>query len=221
MRGWIFVGLITGVIFGGAAAMVAWIFAMPLDITLRVVAIAVPLGVALEWVTVRGRGVDVPVAFLVIGGLGVLLFLQVRELDHTTPRFVREPAEPASTDATTAGGGSGGAARPPGPAGGGARVIEPGRAESETDGRAPSRDADAPATLSIRNPTDQAVRIWIIDSSGRSRLGRLRPGNTREVRVRAREPSVVIEVRGSGGGYTMPVGVAPGATLSVDLVPPG
>lgn len=220
MRGWIFVGLITGVIFGGAAAMVAWIFAMPLDITLRVVAIAVPLGVALEWVTVRGRGVDVPVAFLVIGGLAVLLFLQVRELDHTTPRFVRQPAEPASTDATTAGGGSGGAARPPGPAGGGARVIEPGRAESETDGGAPSGDVDLPVTLSIRNPTDQALRIWIIDSSGRSRLGRLSSGHTREVRVRAREPSVAIEVRGSGGGYTMPVGVAPGATLSVDLVPP-
>jgi hypothetical protein len=223
MRGWIFVGLITGVIFGGAAAMVAWIFAMPMNVTFRVVGLAIPLGIALEWVTVRGKGVGFPVAFLVIGGLAFLLYLQVREVS-SGPRFVRGPATPEASATAPAGGGGGGGRTGTGTgtaSGGGARVVEPGRAEADGGGADAPAVSTEPAVLAIRNPTDQTLRLWIIDSGGRSRLGRLRAGRTREVRIRAREPSVVIEVRGSGGGYTMPVGVAPGATLSVDLVPPG
>lgn len=220
MRGWIFVGLITGVIFGGAAAMVAWIFAMPLDITLRVVALAIPLGIALEWVTVRGKGAGLPAAFFVIVGLAGLLFLQVRDLD-TGPRFVRESPEPQVESATSGGGGAGaGGARPggAGAAASGARVVEPGRAESEDRAGAPA--IAQPASLAIRNPNDVTVRLWLVDSGGRSRLGRLRSGQTRTVTIRAREPTVLIEVRGGGGGYTMPVSVAPGASLTVDLPPP-
>jgi hypothetical protein len=220
MRGWIFVGLITGVIFGGAAAIVAWTFAMPLTVTLRVVALAVPLGIALEWVTVRGKGVGLPLAFFVIGGLAVLLFLQIRDVS-AGPRFVRQPATPEATPATSDGGGGGGSGRVGPAASVGTRVVEPGRAESDRDGDGALQASNAPAVLAIRNPTQGTLRLWIIDSGGRSRLGRLRAGRTREVAIRAREPSVVIEVRGSGGGYTMPVGVAPGATLTVDLVPPG
>jgi hypothetical protein len=225
MRGWIFVGLITGVVFGGAAALVAWIFAMPLGITVRVVALAFPLGIALEWVTVRARGVESPIAFVVIAGLAVLLFLQVRDVS-SGPRFVRQAEDPAAPAAGVGGGGDGGgSAVGPAPAaaaqGGGARIIEPRPEESDRDGEASDAAASAPATLLIRNPTDATLRLWIVDSGGRSRLGRLRAGNTSKVRVRASEPSIVIEVRGPGGGYTMPVAVAPGATLDIALVPPG
>lgn len=228
MRGWVFVGLITGVIFGGAAALVAWIFAMPLGITVRVVALAFPLGIALEWLAVHGRGVGFPVSFVAIAGLSFLLFQEVRDL---TPG-------PRLADRT-----QGAAAAPSGPAGSGvaggsstpaatrpddrSRVVETERPRSEANRPRPEAnrprpraDAGEPATLSIRNPTKGTLRLWIVDSSGRSRLGRLRAGRTREVAVRAREPSVVIEVRGRRGGYALPVGIAPGATIRVALVPP-
>lgn len=221
MRGWIVVGLTTGVIFGGAAAMVAWIFAMPLGITVRVVALAVPLGIVLEWIAVRARGVQFPLAFLAIGVLGVLLFLQVRDVS-AGPRFVRRADDPAAATARGTSGSSSGvrrggaAARTPA-AGPTTRVIEPRRAESEGD-RSAASAGNEPATLVLHNPTDATLRLWIVDSGGRSRLGRLRAGRSREVSVRVREPSVVIEVRGPAGGYAMPVGVSPGATIRVALV---
>ncbi len=227
MRGWIFVGLITGVIFGGAAALVAWIFAMPLGITVRVVALAVPLGIAVEWLAVRARGLQYPFAFATIIGLAVALFVQARAVSPG-PRFVTPAEQPVIRSATEPPAGAevgrsvgvggtartGAAARPRADA----RVVEAGRA-SRDDDRERATVPDAPATLMIRNPTKATLRLWIVDSGGRSRLGRLRAGRTREVSVRVREPSVVIEVRGRGGGYVMPVGVAPGATIDIALVP--
>ncbi len=237
MRGWVLVGLITGVIFGGAAALVAWVFAMPLGITVRVVALAFPLGIALEWVAVRGRGVGFPVAFVAIGAFAFLLFQEIRDFTPG-PRWAGGPegasAAPAGVvvEGAPAPSQPNAATRPQTRTPGTGRTrtrtaepgrtdLEPGRRDLEPDRASPGAESREPATLSIRNPTKGTLRLWIVDSSGRSRLGRLRSGRTREVRVRAREPSVVIEVRNRDGGYALPVGIAPGAMIQVALVSPG